>query len=193
MENVTVAGAGGLELLDDPLPGVFLFRLRPRRDERGFFARCFCRHELAALGVEADVRQANLSHSRRRGTLRGLHYQLPPSAETKIVRCLRGRIHDVVVDLRPDSPTFRRSFAAELGEEDGRAMVVPPGCAHGFLTLTDDVLVLYFVSAPYDPARERGLRWDDPAFAIPWPFPPKVVSERDRSHPDFDPAWHLAA
>ncbi len=193
MEDLKVAGAGGFTLIDRPLPGVLLLELEPRRDERGFFARCFCRRELAALGVEAAVCQANLSHSRRRGTLRGLHYQLPPSAETKIVRCLRGRIHDVVLDLRADSGCFGRSFGAELSEENGRAMVVPPGCAHGFLTLTDDVLVLYFVSAAYDPGRERGLRWNDPAFAIPWPFPPRVISARDRTHPDFDPAWHLAA
>lgn len=193
MEDVKIAGAGGFALLDQPLPGVFLLGLEPRRDERGFFARCFCRDELAALGIEAGIRQANLSHSRHRGTLRGLHYQLPPSAETKILRCLRGRIHDVVLDLRPDSPTFGRSFCAELAEDNGRSMVVPPGCAHGFLTLTEDVLVLYFVSAAYDPDRERGLRWDDPTFAIPWPFPPKVISARDRAHPDFDPAWHLAA
>ncbi len=193
MENLIVTGAGGMKLLDHPLPGVFLVETEPRRDERGFFARCFCRRELARLGIDGEMSQANLSHSRLRGTLRGLHYQLPPAAETKIVRCLRGRIHDLVLDLRRDSPTFGRHFAAELGGEDGRAMVVPPGCAHGFLTLTDDVLVLYFVSAPYDPERERGVRWDDPAFAIPWPFPPVIVSERDRGHPDFDPSWHLAA
>ncbi len=193
MENVTVAGAGGLRLLTEPLPGVLLVASEPRRDERGFFARCFCRQELAARGVDPGVAQANLSHSRRRGTLRGLHYQLPPSAETKIVRCLRGRIHDVVLDLREGSPGFGRHCAFELGEGDGRAVVVPPGCAHGFLTLTDDVLVLYFVSAAYDPERERGIRWNDPAFAVAWPFPPAVISERDRDHPDFDPVWHLAA
>ncbi len=182
-----------MRVLDEPLPGVKLLELAPRFDERGFFARAFCRRTLAELGVELEVVQANLSRSRARGTLRGLHYQLPPSAETKLVCCPAGAIWDCVLDLRPESPTFGRHVAAVLSAADHRAMLVPPGCAHGFLTLEPDSLVLYFVSAAYDPARERGVRWDDPAFAIPWPFPPTVVSARDRAHPDFPRALPLTA
>jgi len=182
-----------IELLDRPLPGVALLAFDPRTDSRGWFSRAYCRRRLADLGIALDVVQANVSRSDRRGTLRGLHYQLPPSAETKLVRCLAGAVHDVVLDLRPGSPTFGRHFATRLDEHNARALLVPPGCAHGFLTLTDGAVVLYFVSAARDPARERGIRYDDPTFAIPWPFPPSIVSERDRSHPDFDPAWHLAA
>lgn len=190
METVTLRD---IELLASPLPGVALLAFHPRSDARGWFSRAFCREQLHHLGIDLDVVQANVSRSERRGTLRGLHYQLPPSAEVKLVRCLVGAIHDVVLDLRPSSPTFGRHFAVRLDETNARAVVVPPGCAHGFLTLTDSTVVLYLVSAAYDPARERGIRFDDPAFAIPWPFPPVIVSERDRAHPDFDPAWHLAA
>ncbi len=193
METLTVAPRSSFRRLAEPLPGVVLLEAAVRRDDRGFFGRCFCRSELAALGIPETVSQANLSRSLSRGTLRGLHYQLPPSAETKLVRCLRGCIHDVVLDLRPELPTFGRHVSFELDGEAGRMLVVPPGCAHGFLSLVDDSLVLYFVSAPYDPVRERGVRWDDPRFAIDWPFPPAVISERDRNHPDFDPRWHLEA
>ena len=178
-----------------PLPGMLVLEAEPRRDHRGFFARLFCRDELRRLGVAsgAAIEQANLSHSERRGTLRGLHYQLGPSAETKIVGCPRGAIHDVVVDLRRDSPAFGRWAAVELSEANGRMVVVPEGCAHGFLTLEPHSLALYLVSAPYDPLRERGVRWDDPAFGVVWPFKPECVSERDAAHPDFDPSFHLAA
>jgi dTDP-4-dehydrorhamnose 3,5-epimerase len=169
-----------------------LVRLEPREDERGFFTRAFCRGRLASLGIEASVEQANLSYSRRRHTLRGLHYQLPPSDETKLVYCVRGAIHDVVLDLRDSSPSFGRWAACALSETSHQMIVVPPGCAHGFLTLTDDTLAFYLVSRAYDPARERGIRWNDPAFAIEWPFRPAVLSTRDRTHRDFDRTWHLA-
>ncbi len=178
-----------LRVLSEPLPGLFLLASQSFEDERGRFARCFCREDLAEAGIDIAVVQANLSRSWRRGTFRGLHYQLPPVAETKIIHCVQGRIHDVVLDLRPG--TFGRCFSVELSADNGRALVVPPGCAHGFLTLTDDVLILYFTSAPYDPFRERGIRYDDPNFLIPLPFAPEVISHRDRTHPDFDPAWHL--
>ncbi|GBD43047.1 dTDP-4-dehydrorhamnose 3,5-epimerase [bacterium HR40] len=194
METVTrVEGAAASELAVTPttLPGVLLLTFPRHDDRRGWFGRAFCRDSLRHLGIDLDPVQANLSLSRRRGTLRGLHYQLPPSAETKLVRCLAGAILDVVLDLRPHSPTFGRHMAVELEGGAPRAVLVPPGCAHGFLTLTDDTLVLYFVSARYDPARERGVRFDDPTFAIRWPFPPEVVSDRDLAHPDFDPAIHL--
>ncbi len=174
--------------LAEPLPGVRLLRRRAVEDERGRFERLFCREEFAALGIAADCVQVNLSTTRRRGTFRGLHYQLPPSAETKIVQCLAGAIHDVVLDLRPG--TFGRTATFRLAGGDGRVLVVPKGCAHGFLTLADDTVVLYCVDAPWDPARERGIRHDDPAFRIPLPFPPEIVSRRDRAHPDFDPRRH---
>lgn len=181
------------ETIAKPMPGVVLLETQPRGDERGFFARCFCRQELRAIGVDRGVEQANMSLSAKRGTLRGLHYQIGIAAETKVVLCLQGALWDVVLDLRAGSPTFGRHFAAELSATNRRAMVVPEGCAHGFLTLTDDALAFYMVSSAYDPLRERGVRWDDPAFEIAWPFLPSVISPRDSSHPDFDPGWHLAA
>lgn len=182
-----------MRAIGEPLPGVRLLELAPRFDERGFFARAYCRATLADHEVDLPVAQANLSSSRARGTLRGLHYQLPPSAEIKLVLCLTGAVWDCVLDLRPGSPTFGRWAAEELSAANRRAMLVPEGCAHGFLTLEPDSLVLYMVSAAHDPARERGVRFDDPRFAIAWPFPPRVVSARDRAHPDFTPAHHLAA
>lgn len=176
-----------------PLPGMLVLEAEPRHDARGSFARMFCRDELRQFGVERGVEQANLSRSERRGTLRGLHYQIGPSAETKVVGCFSGAIHDVVLDLRRESPSFGQWASAELSAANGRMVVVPEGCAHGFLTLEDNSLAFYLVSAPYDPLRERGVRWDDPAFGIVWPFPPECVSERDAAHPDFDPGFHLAA
>ena len=176
-----------------PLPGMLVLEAEPHADGRGFFTRLFCRTEFAGLGKEAAVDQANLSYSARRGTLRGLHYQLGPSAETKMVTCLRGRLHDVVLDLRPASPSFGRWAAVELSETNRRVVVVPEGCAHGFLTMEDESLPFYLVTAAYDPLRERGVRWDDPAFGIVWPFQPTCISDRDRSHSDFDPGFHLAA
>ena len=176
-----------------PLPGMLVLEAEPRRDDRGSFARMFCLEELGELGVDGGVRQANISQTVRCQTLRGLHYQLAPSAETKVVSCMRGAIHDVVLDLRPDSPTFGRHAAVELSAENRRMVVVPEGCAHGFLTLEDHCDAFYLVSAAHDPARERGVRWNDPAFAIPWPFSPAAISERDSAHPDFDPGFHLAA
>lgn len=182
-----------MRLISRPLPGMLVLQPEPRIDARGSFTRLFCREELAELGLEIDVAQANLSFSERAGTLRGLHYQLEPSAEVKILTCLGGALHDVVLDLRPDSPTYGSSAAVQLSEANSRILVVPRGCAHGFLTLQDSTLVAYLVTAPYDPVRERGIRWDDPAFGIVWPFPPEVISARDAGHPDFDPFFHLAA
>ncbi len=185
--------SGTFAVLARPMPGVLLLGTRPQHDERGWFQRSFCRRELAALGVDREIAQANLSHSARQGTLRGLHYQLGPSAETKLVTCVRGALWDVVLDLRRQSPTFGRHFAAELSAANHRMMVVPEGCAHGLLTLADDTLAWYLVSASYDPVRERGVRWNDPAFAIPWPSAPAVISARDASHPDYCPDQHRAA
>jgi dTDP-4-dehydrorhamnose 3,5-epimerase len=190
---VATVSTSALQVVARPLPGSLLLQARPRHDERGLFARLFCRDELSRLGIERAVEQANLSSSDRRGTLRGLHYQVGPSAETKVVSCPRGALWDVVLDLRPSSPTYGRHFAAELSGDNHRIMVVPEGCAHGFLTLRDDTSAIYLVSAAYDPVRERGIRWNDPAFAIAWPFAPTVMSQRDASHPDYQPGTDLAA
>lgn len=177
---------------ETPLAGAYLVDLERRGDERGFFARAFCRDEFRAHGLVADFVQVNNSLSAAKGTLRGMHYQLPPSAETKLVRCLRGALWDAILDLRPDSTSFGRWFGAELTAENRSMMYVPKGFAHGFVTLTDDTEVLYFVDSCYAPDRERGVRWNDPRFGIRWPLPPVVVSEKDQGQRDFDPAWHLA-
>ncbi|MFL5335120.1 MAG: dTDP-4-dehydrorhamnose 3,5-epimerase family protein [Geminicoccaceae bacterium] len=182
-----------MHLISRPLPGMLVLQTEPRTDERGFFTRCFCRHELAALGIASGVEQANLSFSGRAGTLRGLHYQMAPSAETKVLTCVQGAAHDVVLDVRPNSPTYGRHASVELSAANARLVVVPEGCAHGFLTLRDDTLLLYLVSAAYDPVRERAVRWNDPAFAISWPAEPTVLSPRDAAVPDYDPGHHLAA
>lgn len=175
-----------MRLIDQPLPGVLLIEVEPHGDERGFFARSFCREEFARFGIDREIVQGNISFSKKRGTLRGLHYQTGISAETKIVTCLTGAIFDVVLDLRPGSPGEGDWFGAELSAENGRVLVVPEGCAHGFLTLRPDSLVHYLVSQAYDPVAERGVRWNDPAFAIAWPSEPTTISERDRAHPLVD-------
>ena len=160
------------------------------RDARGFFARAFCAHEFEEIGLENRFVQANNSFSARRGTLRGLHYQLPPAAEVKLVRCIRGAFFDVILDLRPDSPTFGKSFGAELSAENGRMMYAPRGFAHAILTLEDNSEALYFSSALYTSEQERGVRWDDARFAIRWPIEPVEISAKDAAWPDFDPVFH---
>ncbi len=174
-----------------PLAGAHTIELEKRGDDRGFFARMFCANEFAAHGLETRFVQVNNSLSRYRGTLRGMHYQLEPDAEVKVVRCVRGALWDVVLDLRQDSPTFGQHFGAELTGENRRMMYVPRGFAHGFLTLADDAEAVYLVSSFYSPTRERGIRWNDPRFRIAWPWEPKVVSDKDQRHPDFDAAYHL--
>jgi dTDP-4-dehydrorhamnose 3,5-epimerase len=178
---------------ETPIPGAWLVGLERRGDERGFFARLFCTEEFAAHGLATSFVQVNNSLTVERGTLRGMHYQLPPAAEVKLVRCVHGSLLDVVLDLRPDSPTFKSSFAAELSAENRLMMYVPEGCAHGFLTLEPDTETVYFMTAPYSPEHERGVRWNDPEFGIDWPFEPSVLSDKDRGQPDFDPGWHLPA
>lgn len=163
------------------LEGAYIIDLEPHEDERGFFARAWCRREFEAHGLETRVAQANVSFNRRRGTLRGLHWQAPPHAETKLVRCTRGAIWDAIVDLRPDSPTHLQWVGMELSAENRRMLYVPERFAHGFITLDDDCEVGYQVSAFYSPESERGIRWDDPAVGIDWPAEPRVVSEKDRS------------
>ncbi len=174
-----------------PLRGAYLIDLERRGDERGFFARAFCEREFAAHALATRFVQMNDSLTALRGTLRGMHYQLAPHAETKLVRCVRGALHDVILDLRPGSPTFGGSFGADLTAENRRMMYVPKGFAHGFVTLADDTEAMYLVDEGYSPEQERGIRWNDPRFGIDWPIAPRVVSDKDRSHRDFDPAWHL--
>jgi dTDP-4-dehydrorhamnose 3,5-epimerase len=176
---------------ETPLAGVYVVDLEKRGDERGFFARAFCEREFSEQGLATRIVAANNSLSARKGTLRGMHYQLAPKAETKFVRCIRGALQDVVLDLRRDSSTFGQSFGAELTAENRRMMVVPKGFAHGFITLADDTEAFYLVDEFYAPECERGIRWNDPKFAIQWPVEPVVISEKDQNYRDFDPAWHL--
>lgn len=175
-----------MRFITTPLAKAYFVECEPFIDERGVFARTFCREEFSEIGFDGHIEQVNYSFTRRRGTIRGMHYQLPPACETKIVRCVRGKIFDVMVDLRKGSPTFLRWFGCELTEENMRMMVVPEGYAHGFQSLTDDAGLIYLVSAPYSPVHERGLRYDDPLLAIEWPLPAGVVSERDRRNPLID-------
>jgi dTDP-4-dehydrorhamnose 3,5-epimerase len=176
-----------------PLAGACLIDLEKRGDERGFFARLFCEAEFAQHGLCAKFVQINTSLTAKQGTLRGMHYQLPPAAEVKVVRCIRGALYDVVLDLRPHSPTFGRSAGAELSAENRAMMYVPEGFAHGFVTLEPGTEAFYLVSAAYAPAAERGIRYDDPKFGIDWPVPPAELSEKDRTWPDYDPVFHGAA
>jgi dTDP-4-dehydrorhamnose 3,5-epimerase len=178
---------------ESPIPGAFLIDLEKRGDERGFFARVFCEKEFAAHGLVTHYVQVNNSLSATRGTLRGMHYQLPPKAETKLVRCVRGALWDAIVDLRPGSPTFGKSFGTELSAENRRMLYVPKGFAHGFVTLSDATEALYFVDEFYGPEQERIARWNDPRYGIQWPIAPVVLSDKDRDARDFDPKWHLGA
>jgi dTDP-4-dehydrorhamnose 3,5-epimerase len=157
--------------------------LEKRADERGFFARTFCAGEFAAAGLATAFPQANHSRNARKGTLRGMHFQRPPAGEVKLVRVVRGAIHDVIVDIRPGSPSFGRWQGFDLDAEGGRMLYVPAGFAHGFQTLEDDTDVTYMVSHPYTPGAEGGLRWDDPIVGIRWPLPVASISEKDAAWP----------
>ena len=168
---------------ETPLPGAYLLDLERREDDRGFFARTFCQHEFEAHGLRTSVAQCNLSFNHERGTLRGMHYQAPPATEPKLVRCTRGAIYDVIVDLREGSPTYLRHFGVELSEDNRRSLYVPDLFAHGYLTLTDGAEVAYQVGEFYTPGCERGLRHDDPALGIEWPAPVRVISDKDRAWP----------
>jgi dTDP-4-dehydrorhamnose 3,5-epimerase len=180
-----------MKFIETRLPGAWIVELEKHGDERGFFARAYCRDEFAEHGLMTEIVQANLSLSRRAGTLRGMHLQVPPAAEIKLVRCVRGAIHDVIVDLRPRSPTFGEWLGVELSAANRTMLYVPEGFAHGFLTLTDDAETFYQVSAPYTPECERGIRYDDPRIGIEWPGQPVEISEKDRSWPDFRPLPEL--
>ncbi|MDB5499731.1 MAG: rfbD [Phenylobacterium sp.] len=166
------------------IDGVVVIDIEPREDARGAFARLQCPDEFAAAGHPFVPVQTSLSRNPHRGTLRGMHYQRAPHAETKLVRAVRGRMFDVALDLRTDSPSYRRWTSAELSAENGRALLIPQGVAHGFLTLEPDTDMLYQISPAFQPGHEAGVRWDDPAFAIAWPAAPQVISARDAGYPD---------
>lgn len=174
-----------------PLPGAYVIDLEKLGDDRGFFARLYCENEFREHELETHFVQINNSLSAQKGTLRGMHYQLEPAAEVKVVRCIKGSLYDVILDLRQDSPTFGQWYGAELSAENRRMMYVPRGFGHGFITLEDDTEAFYLVSNFYAPEKERGVRWNDPRFNIEWPIEPVVVSEKDSNHPDFDPDYHL--
>jgi dTDP-4-dehydrorhamnose 3,5-epimerase len=169
------------------LKGAYIIALEKLEDERGFFARSFCKREFEQLRLNVNIAQCNLSFSKKRGTLRGMHYQIKPYQETKLLSCIRGAIYDVIIDLRPHSPTYKKWFSLELSADDYMIIYVPEGFAHGFQTLEDNTTVYYLVSEFYAPEYERGVRWDDPMFDITWPYAaPIVISERDKSYEDFD-------
>jgi len=169
------------------IPGVVLIELEKISDERGFFARGFCAETFAAHGLADQFVHANISFNHHRATLRGLHYQAEPQPEPKLVRCTRGAVFDVAVDLRPESASYCRWVGYELSADNHRALYIPPGCAHGFITLVDACELFYLMGAAYEPTLARGVRWNDPAFAIDWPLQPQVLSERDATYPDFAP------
>jgi dTDP-4-dehydrorhamnose 3,5-epimerase len=176
-----------MKYLECEIPGVILLEPDLLEDERGFFTRLFCQEELAGRGVDFPVAQVNLSGNHRRGTLRGLHFQKGPEAEDKLVRAVTGAIFDVAVDLRPDSPTFSRWAGFELSADNRRSLLIPKGCAHGYLTLADNTETLYLTSSPYRPGAEGGLRWNDPFCRVDWPFEPLVISSKDQAWPPYVP------
>jgi dTDP-4-dehydrorhamnose 3,5-epimerase len=172
------------------LEGAFVHEPKRFEDERGFFAMAWSKKELEELGLRSDFAQSNMSFSKKKGTLRGLHYQRPPFQEIKLVRCTRGSIVDVIVDLRRRSPTYKKWFSIELTAENRRSLYIPEGFAHGLQTLEDDVEVLYHVSTPYSPTHAAGVRWNDPAFGIKWPLPPTSIIARDATYPAYRPEEH---
>jgi dTDP-4-dehydrorhamnose 3,5-epimerase len=171
-----------LKFVPTPLSGAYVVELTPLRDDRGFFARTFCRQEFVERGLNPNVVQCNASFNRKRGTLRGMHFQAEPHAEAKVVRCTQGVAWDVIVDLRAGSSTYRKWFGIELSAGSHNALYIPEGFAHGFQTLTDDAEILYMMSESYCPESARGVRWDDPAFGIDWPIANPTMSERDRAY-----------
>lgn len=171
---------------DTDIPGVKLIRPAPFSDDRGVFRRAFCAEEFAQAGIVNAVAQSNISENFKAGTLRGFHYQRAPHGEGKTLTCVAGAAHDIVVDLRSDSPTYLSWQAFSLTSRNRDAVHVPPGCANAFLTLEDNTVVVYFSSHPYTPEAESGIRFDDPLFSFDWPFLPSLVSDKDRSHPDFE-------
>lgn len=172
-------------LSETDIPGVLVVETEQHRDQRGWFGRTYCSDEFRAHGVDLTIVQCSSSFNERRGTLRGMHFQADPAQEPKLVRCTRGAVFDVVVDLRPTSPTYCAWVGVELDPDRANGHFVPTGCAHGFLTLVDATELSYAIGTRYAPELTRGVRWDDPAFGIEWPSPPAVISDRDASYPDF--------
>lgn len=170
---------------ETPLSGAWVIDIEPLEDERGFFARTFCREEFETHGLDPTVVQSSVSFNQQERTLRGMHYQAPPHEEIKVVRCTAGAVFDVIIDLRPHSPTFTQWHAVTLSAENRTMLYIPGGFAHGFLTLEDHTEVLYQMSEFYYPDSARGVRWNDPTFAVEWPAEPRLISNRDRGYPDF--------
>ncbi|MFN3650781.1 MAG: dTDP-4-dehydrorhamnose 3,5-epimerase [Armatimonadota bacterium] len=175
-----------MRFMEVEIPGVLVVDVEAHADDRGLFARTWCEREFAARGVAAPLVQCSVSFNQRAGTLRGMHYQAPPEPEGKLVRCTRGRIYDVVLDLRPDSPTYLRHLGVVLSAQNRRAVWIPEGCAHGFLTLEPESEVFYQMNRHFAPELSRVVRWNDPAFAIEWPGPVRAISPRDATAPDFN-------
>lgn len=174
-----------MKFIPQTIPGAFLIEAAPFADDRGVFRRHFCEKEFAAHGIANVVMQANISENRYAHTLRGFHYQLLPAGEGKTLSCLQGSIYDVIVDVRPDSPTYMKWVSFELKAANRQSIHIPPGCANAFLTLEDNSVMHYYCSHSYVPAMERGIRWSDPAFGFRWPHVPKVISDKDANHPDY--------
>jgi dTDP-4-dehydrorhamnose 3,5-epimerase len=171
------------------LKGAYVIELEKLEDERGWFARSWCKQEFYEQGLDPNLAQCNISFNRKMGTLRGMHYQLPPFAETKLVRCTRGALYDVIIDLRPDSPTFLQWAGIELTADNRKTLYVPKGFAHGFQTLEDNTEVFYQMSDFYAPDHARGVRWNDPLFDIQWPEEESIISQKDQTYEDADPTW----
>ena len=175
-----------MKFTETGLDGAFVIEIEPRLDERGFFARGWCRREFEAAGIRINFVQANIAFSKNKGTLRGMHFQRAPHAECKLWRCVRGAIFDVMIDLRLNSPTFKKWFGIELTSDNHKMTLIPEGFAHGYLTTADNTEVFYLVSAFYTPEAEGGVRWDDPAFEVRWPMTDNlIISEKDKNWPDF--------
>ena len=174
-------------ITETKLKGAFVIELDRFEDARGFFARAWSDHEFAAAGLTASFVETNLAFNNKKGTLRGMHYQLPPYEQVKLVRCTRGSIYDVIIDLRRDSPTFKQWFPVEMSADNLRMLYVPGEFAHGYLTLEDNTEVAYQTSSYYAPEHGRGVRWNDPAFNISWPADPLVINDRDQAYEDFSP------
>ncbi len=167
------------------LKGAFVIEIKKLEDDRGFFGRSWCANEMKEHGLSSNICQSNTSFSAKKGTLRGMHYQISPYQESKLIRCTRGSILDVIIDLRPDSPTFKQWIGEKLTQDNYKMLYVPEDFAHGFITLEDNCEVTYLVTQFYTPGAERGIRWNDPLFNINWPFEPIVISEKDSNHPNY--------
>jgi dTDP-4-dehydrorhamnose 3,5-epimerase len=174
-----------MEFTKTTIPGVFVVAIDRKQDDRGYFARVWCESEFKAHGLSSNISQENVGFSHRKGTVRGIHFQLDPESETKLVRCTRGSVFDVAVDLRPTSPSFCYWVAVELNDSNGRMLYIPEGCGHGYQTLMDNTEITYQTSRPYAPGLSRGFRYDDSAFQIDWPLPVSIISDADKAWPEF--------